>query len=188
MPVIGFLNGGSAQGFNARMSAAFLNGLGEAGYADGRNVAIEYRWAENQLDRLATLAADLVGRNVTVLAATGPGAVLAAKVRFDPNTEAKKTTPVMFSPGRLRLATRPSRTGSLPYVNTIGIVVVADARSRQRCHEKPEAARGWHRAMIAIATRAKRGSMTSSSSRKRASSVLRTRARAAIGGQGDRVR
>ena len=51
MPVIGFLNGGSAQGY-APMSAAFLDGLGEAGYADGRNVAIAYRWAEGQNDRL----------------------------------------------------------------------------------------------------------------------------------------
>ena len=51
MPVIGFLNGGSAQGY-ARMLAAFLSGLGEAGYADGRNVAIAYRWAEGQNNRL----------------------------------------------------------------------------------------------------------------------------------------
>jgi len=51
MPVIGFLNAGSAQGY-ARMLAAFLSGLGEAGYADGRNVAIAYRWAEGQNDRL----------------------------------------------------------------------------------------------------------------------------------------
>jgi putative tryptophan/tyrosine transport system substrate-binding protein len=51
MLVIGFLNAGSAPGF-ARMLAVFLSGLGEAGYADGRNVAIEYRWAEGQNDRL----------------------------------------------------------------------------------------------------------------------------------------
>jgi putative ABC transport system substrate-binding protein len=51
MPVIGFLNAGSAQGY-ARMLAAFLSGLGEDGYADGRNVAIAYRWAEGQNDRL----------------------------------------------------------------------------------------------------------------------------------------
>jgi putative tryptophan/tyrosine transport system substrate-binding protein len=51
MPVIGFLNARSAQGY-ARMLAAFLSGLGEAGYADGRNVAIAYRWAEGQNDRL----------------------------------------------------------------------------------------------------------------------------------------
>jgi hypothetical protein len=49
--VVGFLNGGSALG-NARMSAAFLTGLGQAGYADRRNVAIAYRWAEGQNDRL----------------------------------------------------------------------------------------------------------------------------------------
>jgi putative ABC transport system substrate-binding protein len=51
MLVIGFLNAGSAQGY-ARMLAAFLGGLGEAGYADGRNVAFAYRWAEGQNDRL----------------------------------------------------------------------------------------------------------------------------------------
>jgi putative tryptophan/tyrosine transport system substrate-binding protein len=51
MPVIGFLNAGSAQGY-ARMLAAFLSGLGEAGYVDGRNVAIAYRWTEGQNDRL----------------------------------------------------------------------------------------------------------------------------------------
>jgi putative ABC transport system substrate-binding protein len=51
MPVIGFLNAGSAQGY-ARMLAAFLDGLDEAGYGDGRNVAIAYRWAEGQNDRL----------------------------------------------------------------------------------------------------------------------------------------
>jgi putative ABC transport system substrate-binding protein len=50
MPVIGFLNAGSAQGY-ARMLAAYLSGLGEAGYADGRNVVIAYRWAEGQNDR-----------------------------------------------------------------------------------------------------------------------------------------
>jgi putative tryptophan/tyrosine transport system substrate-binding protein len=51
MPVIGFLNAGSAQGY-ARMLAAFLSGLGEAGHANGRDVAIAYRWAEGQNDRL----------------------------------------------------------------------------------------------------------------------------------------
>ena len=61
MPVIGFLNAASAKDY-ARQLSAFLKGLNETGYVDGRNVAIEYRWAEGQLDRLPAMAADLVRR------------------------------------------------------------------------------------------------------------------------------
>src|SRR5215813_1977333 len=76
--VIGFLNG-LGQNDRPNLPAAFRRGLGEAGYFDGRNVAIEYRFAENRLDRLPALAADLVSRKVNVIAATGGGApVLAA--------------------------------------------------------------------------------------------------------------
>lgn len=77
-PVIGFLNGVTAQG-HARPLAAFLKGLGESGYADGRNVVIEYRWANGQYDRLPAMAADLVRRQVSVIAATTTPAALAAK-------------------------------------------------------------------------------------------------------------
>src|SRR5262245_5430453 len=69
MPVIGFLNSGSPETF-PRTVSAFLQGLKEAGYVDGQNVVIEYRWANGQYDRLTALAEDLVRRRVSVIAAT----------------------------------------------------------------------------------------------------------------------
>jgi putative ABC transport system substrate-binding protein len=69
MPVVGFVNVASAKGHEPHLSA-FLKGLSEAGYVDGRNVAIEYRWAEGRTDRLPAMVADLVHRQMAVIAAT----------------------------------------------------------------------------------------------------------------------
>jgi putative ABC transport system substrate-binding protein len=76
-PVIGFLDGGSADA-RARYLVAFHKGLSEAGFVEGRNVAIEYRWLEGQYDRLPTMMTDLVRRRVTVIAIPGSTPVAVA--------------------------------------------------------------------------------------------------------------
>ena len=93
MPVIGFMHGGTATPVTETQLAAFRQGLKAGGYVEGQNVAIEYRWAEGKTERLPELAADLVRRNVNVIAAVGgPSSNLAAK-------NATTTIPVVFNTG-----------------------------------------------------------------------------------------
>ena len=91
MPVIGYLGVQSADDSKVA-TVPFLQGLKETGYSGGLNVAFEYRYAENQYDRLPALAADLVRRRVAVIATSGTPAALAAKV-------ATMTIPIVFSAG-----------------------------------------------------------------------------------------
>ena len=116
MPMIGVLYVGSAASF-ADWSIPFHDGLKQMGYLEGHNVAIEYRWAEDKIDRLPALAADLVGRQVSVIVALSTGAARAAKA-------ATQTIPVAFvvgaDPVELGLVTSFERPGD----NITGIVAL----------------------------------------------------------------
>jgi putative ABC transport system substrate-binding protein len=117
MPVIGYLSARSPED-TTHLVEAFRRGLSEAGFVEGQNVTIEYRWALGQADRLPGLAADLVRKPVTVLVSTGgESAALAAKA-------ATSTIPIAFiiggDPVKLGLAATYSRPGG----NTTGISIL----------------------------------------------------------------
>jgi len=117
VPVVGYLSGRSAN--SVPQLSAFLKALNEAGYVDGRNVSIEYRWAEGRADRLPALAADLVHHRVTVIAAATTLAALAAKAETT-------TIPIIFEmagdPVQLGLVTSLNRPdGNITGVATLNI-------------------------------------------------------------------
>lgn len=123
MPVIGFLNSASADGYTV-MADAFKQGLKETGYIEGQNVAIEYRWANNAYDRLPSLAADLVKRQVAVIVANSPS--------IAPAMAATTTIPITFlsgdDPVRLGFVTSLAK----PSGNATGVTIFSGGLAAKR--------------------------------------------------------
>jgi putative tryptophan/tyrosine transport system substrate-binding protein len=123
--VIGYLSSATSAGF-AHFVAAFRSGLGDAGFVEGRNLAIEYRWAEGQNDRLASLAADLVNRQVRVIVATGgTEPALAAKA-------ATSIIPIVFTGGADPVKFGLVKSLAQPGGNATGVVNISTELTAKR--------------------------------------------------------
>src|SRR5437879_4399202 len=125
MPVIGYLSSTSLGPSSAPFMGAFRQGLREAGYVEGQNLAIEYRWAEGHYDRLPALAADLVGRKVDLIMASSPPSALAAK-------SATSTIPIVFRSGADPVAEWLVASLARPGGNLTGVSFVADELTAKR--------------------------------------------------------
>jgi putative ABC transport system substrate-binding protein len=124
MPVIGVLTPTSPGPFST-LAAAFREGLSEAGYVQGQNLAIEYRYAEGHYDRLPALAADLVGRKVDVIVANSPPAALAAK-------SATSTIPIVFRGGADPVGAGLVASLARPGGNLTGVSMLLDELTAKR--------------------------------------------------------
>src|SRR5689334_7927217 len=125
IPVIGVLSANSAASSSGPFLSAFRQGLREAGYIEGRNVAIEYRWAEGRYDRLPALAADLVRRKVDLIMASNPPSALAAK-------GATSTIPIVFRGGADPVGDGLVASLARPGGNLTGVSFVADELTAKR--------------------------------------------------------
>jgi putative tryptophan/tyrosine transport system substrate-binding protein len=164
MPVIGYLHGGSPEP-RAPQIAAFRQGLAEAGWVDGQNVAVQYQWAEGRNDRLPAMAAEFVRREVAVLVAGGDASVRAAKA-------ATSRIPIVFAAGGDPVGFGLVSNLARPEANVTGVSFFTTTLGPKRLELLRELAP--NAATVAILTQARRNSFTATTKRSHARWCCRT--------------